>query len=78
MALEVVQKRRPVERQALLLKVPEGKGEAMVDADERWSGFGKQCRQPLGNSLAGPISAGMRAGAKLGHSAPRERRPAAE
>src|SRR6266545_784010 len=57
MALEIVEKLRPIRWQAMGFKIPHRKRKAVVNPDNRWSGFGQFAPQPLGDPSSRPIRA---------------------
>lgn len=55
MTLEIVEERRPVERQSVSFEVLNRKRESVVYADKCWSTFEKHRNQPFSNALASPV-----------------------
>lgn len=59
-ALEVIEKGRPVGRQAVGLEIPQWKGEPVVDTDQCRPVFGEPLDQPFGDSAPRPVFARAR------------------
>src|SRR5437870_2432570 len=57
MALEIVEKIRPIRRQAMGFKIAHWKRKAVVDPDNRWFGHGQFTAQPLGDASSRPVLA---------------------
>jgi len=58
--LEIVEERRPVERQTVFLEVLQWKRKTVVDADQCRRPLGEPCNQPFGDSSACPLFAWTR------------------
>jgi hypothetical protein len=55
--LEIVEERRPIEKQVVRLEIRLREGKAVVDANQRGRILGKSLHQPFGDALAGPVFA---------------------
>jgi hypothetical protein len=53
--LKIIQKRHPIERQVILLKILEREGEAMVYTDQGWCFLGQRGCQPLRDTSTAPV-----------------------
>ena len=63
--LKIIQKWRPVKRQAMLLKVAKWERESVIDADDRGRAGAKLCHKPFSYLATGPIPAGAFWGSDL-------------
>jgi hypothetical protein len=55
-AMEVVEERRPVEREAVRFGVSQREGKAMVESRQRRTIFGEPINQPFRNIASSPVS----------------------